>query len=85
MCMSNSSNYSESKRRKTAMFTLNLMSDTPKKPGKKGGRKARQGEALDVYQICRINLELMLQCFASFDGVMFFHNHFCRDNDSILV
>ena len=33
---------------KTTVFILNLMNETPKKPGKKSGRKAKQREASDL-------------------------------------
>ena len=39
-------------------FTLNLMSDTPKKRGKKRSRKPMQREASHFSGICRINLML---------------------------
>ena len=37
-----------------------LMSETPKKNGKKSGRKARQIEALYFCRICRINVTCKL-------------------------
>ena len=56
MHMLNSMNYSERK-------LLNLMCDTPKKPGKKSGKKAKQREASDYCWICRINVRLNVGVF----------------------
>ena len=49
--------------RKTTVFTLNLMSDTPKKPGKKRGRKPKQREVSDFCRTCRVNLKLNVGVF----------------------
>ena len=53
-------------RRKTTIFSLNLMSDIPKKPGKKSGRKAKQREASDFCQICRVNVKLNVAVYGKF-------------------
>ena len=57
------STFRKGNRRKTTVFTFNLMSGTPKKPGKKTGRKAKQREASDFGRICRINVKLNVGVF----------------------
>ena len=47
MCMLNSSTLPKGNCRNSTVFTLNLMSDTPKKSGKKRSRKPKQMEASD--------------------------------------
>ena len=63
VCMSSSINFSERKPQKNYCIYFNLMSNTPKKPGKKGGRKAKQREASNVCRICRINVKLNIGLF----------------------